>query len=578
MFKYVVNQLRKTPGSNIDIQNKLPKGATLAPLIVATDKTQLTQFSGSKQAYPVYLTLGNIPRHLRRKPSQQACVLLGYLPVDKVEKAGLTQHEHTGRYQRLFHDAMRHLFSPLVEAGENGIEMTSADGAVRRVHPVLACYVADFPEQCLVTCSKYGTCPKCKCGAKNLSNPLRSDLRTPDWTLDVMAGARASTTSSAQYFKACMAEEVSGYVFRPFWADLPHTNIHLSITPDVLHQLYQGVFKHIISWCQDILGNAELDHRIRLMPEAFGVRHFKNRISALSQISGSERKDMARILLGCIVDSPNMPQDAITAVRAILDFIHIAQYPSHDDATLSYLTEALNLWESKKSIFIKLGIHDTLNIPKFHSLLHYVEMIRCFGTTDNYNTEMFERLHIDYAKKAWRATNKRDEYPQMTKWLSRQENIFSFDREIAWILEQKRIQETSLLSTTSPSSSLNNSPLSSSPSPPPSRHWLPKTPSATRSLEDIATNHQVPLFRAHLHDYLTMLKPGSTRADLRSSYVAGNVFHRLDTFHILKFQGTSLEGLEGRDVIKASPADGGRFDAAIVLTGDDGEATGLTGK
>ncbi|KAI0758393.1 hypothetical protein BC629DRAFT_1295998 [Irpex lacteus] len=37
-------------------QARLPPGATLAPLIIATDKTHLTNFSGGKQAYPVYLT------------------------------------------------------------------------------------------------------------------------------------------------------------------------------------------------------------------------------------------------------------------------------------------------------------------------------------------------------------------------------------------------------------------------------------------------------------------------------------------------------------------------------------------
>ncbi|KAJ7862263.1 hypothetical protein B0H14DRAFT_2349626 [Mycena olivaceomarginata] len=32
----------------------------------------------------------------------------------------------------------------------------------------------------------------------------------------------------------------------PFWEDLPCVNIYLSITPDVLHQLYQGVIKHVV--------------------------------------------------------------------------------------------------------------------------------------------------------------------------------------------------------------------------------------------------------------------------------------------------------------------------------------------
>ncbi|KAI5886302.1 uncharacterized protein SCHCODRAFT_02439323, partial [Schizophyllum commune H4-8] len=126
------------------VQNKLPAGATLASLIIASDKTQLTNFSGGKSAYPVYLTLGNLPKAIRRKPSMHACVLIAYLPVSKVSKGSLT---------------------PLIDAGLSGIEMVGGDGYVRRVHPVLAAYVADYPEQCLVTCSKNGTCPKCQCPA-----------------------------------------------------------------------------------------------------------------------------------------------------------------------------------------------------------------------------------------------------------------------------------------------------------------------------------------------------------------------------------------------------------------------------
>jgi hypothetical protein len=50
-------------------QELLPEGTAVAPVIIAIDKMQLTQFSGSKSVYPVYLTLGNIPRAIRVSPN-----------------------------------------------------------------------------------------------------------------------------------------------------------------------------------------------------------------------------------------------------------------------------------------------------------------------------------------------------------------------------------------------------------------------------------------------------------------------------------------------------------------------------
>ena len=64
---------------------KLSYGTTMAPLILSSDKTQLTQFQGDKKAWPVYLTIGNVSKNIQHQPSMHATVLVGYLPVAKLE-------------------------------------------------------------------------------------------------------------------------------------------------------------------------------------------------------------------------------------------------------------------------------------------------------------------------------------------------------------------------------------------------------------------------------------------------------------------------------------------------------------
>ncbi len=293
----------------------------MAPVIIATDKTQLTQFSGNKSAYPVYLTIGNLPKAIRRQTSQNSCVLIAYLSVEKLDRSKMTELKHRSRVQGIFHKSMKTILEPLKQAGAEGIRMTDSKRNIRQVHPILLCYVADYPEQCLVTCTKQETCPKCRQNTDHLGDIEFSLPRTRKWTTDTINSTKkASKGSATQFHKYCMDNDLSGGVYTPFWQDMPYTDIHHTITPDILHQLYQGIFKHAVGWCQTVLGEKQLDQRIRVLPYGYGLRHFKNRISNLAQITGTERKNMAKVLLGCIHDI--MAPKGIKAMKALLDFIY----------------------------------------------------------------------------------------------------------------------------------------------------------------------------------------------------------------------------------------------------------------
>jgi hypothetical protein len=64
-----------------DFEETLPRGATVVPIIGMSDQTHLSNFSGDKKAWPVYVTIGNINSKTRNSPTTMAILLLALLPV-----------------------------------------------------------------------------------------------------------------------------------------------------------------------------------------------------------------------------------------------------------------------------------------------------------------------------------------------------------------------------------------------------------------------------------------------------------------------------------------------------------------
>jgi hypothetical protein len=129
----------------------------------------------------------------------------------------------------------------------------------------------------------------------------------------------------------------------------------------------------------------------------------------------------------------------LVVARAILDFSYYAQLRIHTAESLNGLESALAIFHANKDILQELQVRKHFNIPKLHQLSHYVQSILLFGSTDGFNTELPERLHIDFAKEAYRASNKRDYEEQMALWLQRQEAVFLRGSYLDWLLEQSQL-------------------------------------------------------------------------------------------------------------------------------------------
>jgi hypothetical protein len=160
-------------------------------------------------------------------------------------------------------------------------------------------------------------------------------------------------------------------IYTPFWEGLPHCKIFHCFALDLLHQIHKGVLKdHLLKWCMSILGSAETDAQFRAMTASTRLRHFKHSISGISQWTGTEHKEMEKVFMGIIAGG--VGREVLTTSQAMIDFTFFAQYQTHTMQMLECMEKCLERFHAHKKVFISEGIWEHFNIPKLHSLLHYI--------------------------------------------------------------------------------------------------------------------------------------------------------------------------------------------------------------
>lgn len=282
-----------------DVQEAIEEraeGGTLVPVILSLDKTLLTTYGG-KEAYPVYLTIGNIPKALRKKVSFRSQILVAYLPADKLSNIENKEIQKITTFN-LYQACLADILEPLKEAGRDGVFWRTADGAIRRCHPIIAAFVVDHIEQANITGTLQYHCPICTCPSSELGDHSTThELRDPAVTKAAVL-LQFQEDDPRAYTLRCDELKIRP-LLQNWWMDFPYLDPYPCNTPEVLHQIYTGMIAHVLDYLEIIVGRSELNFRSRILPPCFGMRSFSKGICELSNPTGMESIHFERAFANC---------------------------------------------------------------------------------------------------------------------------------------------------------------------------------------------------------------------------------------------------------------------------------------
>jgi len=277
----------------------------------------LTNFSGGRTAWPIYMTIGNIHSRIRNSASNNAWILVALLPVPP--SCSADNAAQLREYQDLkannLHSILRNMLGDETSPRYRGVDMRCADGNARVCYLKVCGWIADYQEYMKLYNLEGKGCPVCEVPADKLGDYYEPPPRD-EWEVDRYGNATprygpklrnfeeytpilrelkirvAQKFSTPQHGKQTQKDtialnktirekkaELHAVKIRAVDSALWHLGFEVPVSrydgkvsgfelsmfnagtlwkPDMLHTMYQGLFKHIMDWIMGFLKRHKL--------------------------------------------------------------------------------------------------------------------------------------------------------------------------------------------------------------------------------------------------------------------------------------------------------------------------------
>ncbi|KAF5362702.1 hypothetical protein D9758_011703 [Tetrapyrgos nigripes] len=387
-------------------------GAMAVYVILGADKTTVSVATGHVEYHPLYISIGNITNRARRA-HRNSVIPIGFLAIPKSDRKYDNDPSFRIFKKQLYHSSIAAILRSLRPAMTEPVLRQCPDGYFRRVIFELAAFIADYPEQVLLSGIVQGWCGRCTAPSDNLDAP--ADRRTRH--LDNIWLEEHKDNGRTLWDNFGMDDGIL-----PFTHHFPRADIHEMLSADILHQIIKGCFKDmLVEWILQYLviehgekkANEiidDIDRRLAVVPAFPGLRRFPHG-RRFKQWTGDDSKALMKVFLPAVADY--IPDDMMKCLSSFLDFCYLVRRSDIDEDMLQQINRSIQTFHHYRAIFLSTGVRTNFNLPRLHAMIHYPLLIIQFGAPNGLCASITESRHITAVKKPWRRSRRYNALSQM---------------------------------------------------------------------------------------------------------------------------------------------------------------------